>query len=141
MTILTARDSASHNTKTDEAKDSPLFINLVWKLKILHPLLSLITKFVCLFFPCIRASSPFRWAAYTFVSHSIYSEIQLDEKFAEFCSHLANYMYNNRHKSHIRPSCCQVKYSVFQRLEQASAPTNAAIGSRVPPLDQYRHVP
>jgi len=34
--------------KLTKAKDSPLFINLVWKLEILHPLLSPITKFVFL---------------------------------------------------------------------------------------------
>jgi len=36
---------------------------------------------------------------------------------------------------------CQVKNNVFQRPKEASTPTNAAIGSRVPSLAQYRHVP
>jgi hypothetical protein len=81
---------AVQNTNTDETKDCPFFRNVVWQLKILHPLLSLSTKFVVL--PIIRMPSPFQWAAYTFVRHSIHSEIQPDEKLAEFCNRLTNYM-------------------------------------------------
>jgi len=47
-------------------------------------------------------------------------------------------MYNNAILGQVD---CQVKHNVFQRLKEASTPTNAAIGSRVPPLNQYRHVP
>jgi hypothetical protein len=78
------------NTNTDETKDCPFFRNLVLKLNVLHPLLSLSTKFVVL--PIIGEPSPFRWASYTFVRHPICSEIQPDEKLAEFCNQLANYV-------------------------------------------------
>jgi hypothetical protein len=69
-------------------------------------LFSLITKFVVL--PIIRASSPFKCAAPTFVRHSIYPEFQPDENLSEFCE-------KNRKKAISGQVDCQLTNNVFSK--------------------------